>query len=610
MAGDMARQAASSAQVSRSLVPMLVESLRTSDGQPVLPRRREPDFAGLAAFTLDPGGRVVSWSVTATALFGPDARAAIGRDVCDVLMTGPGQRELVGHALAEVAAGRVWTATVAGGSLGEGRFAFRWEAMAGPGGAVLVVVQRAWPQRAPSWLSEATARIGSSLDLAETAAEVADAAVPWFADAAGIYVIERLLAADELASPRAGFSAAVRRLAARLSGPVEAATGAALPVGEVIVLSADSLRSQAMATGKPVLASGGPKIVVGCTSFLAMPLIARGVVVGCAVFGRAAASPAFNAGDVALAGALAARAAVGIDNARLYDRERRTALALQRGLLPGQPDIPAGMEVAHAYLPVGDHVVGGDWHDIVRLPDGRAALIVGDAMGHGPEAAAVMVQLRTAAHTLAELGLPPGQVLCKLDAMAAAMDGALDGAATDRTGRDTAGRDGAGNTARTDMARTDMARTDMARTDMARTDTMAAGTAAPFATCVYAVIDPSGGASGIVQAGHLPPVLVLPDGATEVLDLPPGLPLGLGAGSFQVTQFSLIPGATLALYTDGLVESRTRPIDDGLAALRGALSSALAEPGSTLDGACQTVTQLLCQQGEDDITLMLARTRQ
>jgi GAF domain-containing protein len=530
----------------------------------VLPQRREPDLADLAAFTLDPAGRIVSWSVTATALFGPQARAAIGQDVCDVLMTGPGQRQLVGHALAEVAAGRVWTATVAGGSLGEGRFAFRWEPMAGSDGAVLVVVQRAWPQRAPSWLSEATARIGTSLDLAETASEVVDAAVPWFADAVGIYVIERLLAADEVASPRAGLGAAVRRLAARLSGPVEAATGAALPAGEVVVLDADSLRSQAMATGKPVLSSGGAKIVVGCTSFLTMPLIARGAVVGCAVFGRTAASPAFNPGDVALADVLASHAAVGIDNARLYDRERRAALALQRGLLPGQPDIPAGIAVAHSYLPVGDHVVGGDWHDIVPLPDGRAALIVGDAMGHGPEAAAVMVQLRTAAHTLAELGLPPGQVLRKLDAMAAGMD--------------TAGMD--------------------------------AGTAAPFATCVYAVIDPSGGASGIVQAGHLPPVLVLPDGETEVLDLPPGLPLGLGTGSFEATQFSLIPGATLALYTDGLVESRSRPIDDGLAALRDALSSALTGPGSTLDDACRTVTQLLCEHGEDDITLMLARTCQ
>jgi hypothetical protein len=530
------------------------------DGQPMLPRRREPDLAGLAAFTLDPGGRVVSWSVTATALFGHQARVAIGHDVCDVLMTGPGQRELVARALAEVAAGRVWSATVAGGSLGEGRFALRWEPMAGPDGTVLVIVQRAWPQHSPSWLNEATARIGSSLDLAQTASEVADAAVPWFADAAIIYAIERLLAADELVSPRAGPGSAVRRLAARLSGQGEAVTDTLLPPGEILVLSADTLRSQAMATGKPVLSGDlAIDIATGCTSFLAMPLVARGVVVGCAVFGRGPASPVFNPGDVALADALASRAAVGIDNARLYDRERRTALALQRGLLPGQPDIPAGMEIAHAYLPVGDHVVGGDWHDIVPLPDGRAALIVGDAMGHGPEAAAVMVQLRTAAHILAELGLPPGQVLRKLDTMAAGMD---------------------------KMA------------------------AAPFATCVYAVIDPSGGTSEIVQAGHLPPVLVLPGGATQVLDLPPGLPLGLGAGSFQVTQLSLAPGATLALYTDGLVESRTRAIDDGLVALCGALSSALAHPGSTLDSACRTVTQLLREHGEDDITLLLARTRQ
>jgi len=543
----------------------------------VLPRRREPDLAGLAAFTLDPGGRVVSWSVTATALFGYQPSAAIGHDVCDVLMTGPGQRELVGHALAEVAAGRVWTATVAGGSLGEGRFALRCEPMDGPDGTVLVIAQRAWPQRAPRWLNEAAARIGSSLDLAQTAAEVADAAVPWFADATIIYGVERLLAADELASPQAAAGSAVRRLAARLSDQAAAVTDVMLPAGEVLVIATDTLRTQAMATGQPALSgpldsesaarlTGSPgslENVTGCTSFLAMPLIARAVVVGCAVFGRAPASPAFNPGDVALAGALASRAAVGIDNARLYDRQRRTALALQRGLLPGRPDIPAGMEVAHAYLPVGDHVVGGDWHDIVPLPDGRAALIVGDAMGHGPEAAAVMVQLRTAAHTLAELGLPPGQVLRRLDATAAGMD------------------------------------------------QMAAGmTAAPFATCVYAVIDPSGGGTEIAQAGHLPPVLVLPGGATEVLDLPPGLPLGLGAGSFQVTQFSLVPGATLALYTDGLVESRTRTIDDGLAALRAALSSALAGPGTTLDAACQAVTQRLRAHGEDDITLMLARTRQ
>ena len=189
------------------------------------------------------------------------------------------------------------------------------------------------------------------------------------------------------------------------------------------------------------------------------------------------------------------------------------------------------------------------------LSGGRAALIVGDAMGHGPEAAAVMVQLRTAAHTLADLDLPPEEVLRRLDKMAAEI------------------------------------------------------AAAPFATCNYAVVDPPGGGCEIVQAGHLPPALVPPGGAPVMLDLPPGLPLGLGAESFQATQLTLPPGTTLALYTDGLVESRTRTIDAGLAALRHALSHALTRPGTALGDACGAVIEELHEHREDDITLVLARTR-
>jgi serine phosphatase RsbU (regulator of sigma subunit) len=344
--------------------------------------------------------------------------------------------------------------------------------------------------------------------------------------------------------------------------------------GEVLVVGEDSPSFAAMAGHGPVVFDrldaesaeriarrpGGREFTAGHASFLAMPLVARGAVVGCATFGRAPAGPPFGPADIAAAGELASRAAVCIDNARLYDRERRTAQALQRGLLPGRPQVPAGLEVAHRYLPVGDNIVGGDWYDIVPLPGRRAALIVGDAMGHGPEAAAVMVQLRTAAHTLAGLDLPAGQVLSRLD-------------------------------------------------------TMAAGLAASFAaTCIYAVIDPPGSSCVIAQAGHYPPLLVLPCGATRVLELPPGLPLGLGAEasaeSFEATQINLPPGATLALYTDGLVESRTRPLDHGLAALRGALGTALARPRATLGSTCATVTRALRQHGEDDITLVLARIRQ
>jgi hypothetical protein len=537
------------------------------DDSTTLPRRREPDLTGLAAFTLDPQGLVTTWSVTATALFGYPANSIVGQHVCDVLMTGPGQRDLVRHALAEVEAGRVWTATVAGGLLGEGRFSIRWEPRAGPGDGSLVITQRAWPQPRPSWLSEGAARIGTTLDVVQTASEVTDVAVPWFADAAFIYATERLLAADDFTSLRAGQSAVMRRLAARVADSPEAVTSALVRPGEVLIFATETPAYRAMASGQPVLFDEldtedaerlrrvGGEVFTRQASFLAMPLAARGLVIGCAFFARAPASPAFNDGDVLLAAELASRAAVCIDNARLYDLERRTAVALERGLLPVQPQVPSGLEVAHRYLPVGANVVGGDWHDIVPVSGGRAVLVVGDAMGHGPEAAAVMVQLRTATHTLADMELPPEQVLPRLDKMAAGM------------------------------------------------------AAAQFATCVYTVIDPAGGSCEVARAGHLPPVLALPGGTTQVLDLPPGLPLGLGAGIFEARRFGLPPGATLALYTDGLVESRSRPIDRGMAALQEALTSALADPSVALDAACEQVTATLRQHGEDDITLVLARIR-
>jgi Stage II sporulation protein E (SpoIIE)/GAF domain len=537
------------------------------DDRSALPRRREPDLTGLAAFTLDPEGLVTTWSVTATALFGYPADVVVGHHVCDVLMTGPGQRDLVGHALAEAAVGRVWTTTVAGGLLGEGRFSIRCEPLAGPGNGSLVIAQRAWPQPRPSWLSEGAARIGNTLDLTQTASEVTDVAVPWFADAAFIYAAERLLVADDFTSLRAGQAAVVRRLAARLSDSAQAGTGTLVRPGEVLVFAPETPGYRAMATGHPVLfdeldpesaerlRQPGGEVFTSYSSFLAMPLAARGSVIGCAVFARAPASPAFNDGDVTLAAELASRAAVCIDNARLYDLERRTALALQRGLLAAAPQVPPGLEVAHRYVPVGANVVGGDWYDLVPVSGGKAVLVVGDAMGHGPEAAAVMVQLRTATHTLADLELPPEEVLSRLDKMAAGM------------------------------------------------------AAAPFATCLYTVIDPAAGSCVVARAGHPPPVLVVPGGTTRALDLPAGLPLGLRAGTFEARRIGLPPGATLALYTDGLVESRSRPIDRGLAALQQALDAALADPSVAVDSACQRVTGMLSEQGEDDITLVLARIR-
>jgi hypothetical protein len=541
------------------------------EDRPALPRRREPDLSGLAMFTMDSAGRLTSWSPTAAGMFGHQADAVIGRHLSEVLLTGPGQDSLVERALAEVAEGRVWSTTVAGGSLGEGRFAVRCEPDGGQGG-VLVLIERAWPQPSPAWLRDAAERIGRTLDLYQTAAEVIDVAVPGFADSAGLYVTDRLLVADEFVSAKPGTGVVVRRLAARLAGQSEEATNDRLPAGEVLFLAEGSRRLQAISTGQPVLFDWSDEMepeqlarqsgvyleqaAAGYT-FLAVPLAARGAVVGCAVFGRSPGGPGFSPGEVTLALELSSRAALALDNARLYDRERRTAQALQRGLMPGLPQIPPGLEVAQKFLPVGDSVVGGDWHDIVPLPGGRAALIVGDAMGHGPEAAAVMVQLRTAAHILAGRALPPGEILRSLDSIVAQLPGVPS-----------------------------------------------------FATCITTVIDPASGSCLAAQAGHLPPVLVRPGGQTEVLDLPTGLPLGLGADSFDPIEVPFPPGTTLALYTDGLVENRSRPIEGGLAALCDALSTELSKPGRDLDEACEAVARRLREGGEDDATLVLVRIRQ
>ena len=547
---------------------MPVESWVAGDGRPVLPRRRAPDLAGLAAFTLDPDGRVEAWPLTAERLFGHPAAAVIGRDLRDVLLTGPGQRELAHEALAEVRAGRVWNMTLAmafaGGS---GPVSIRCEPLAGPGSGVLVIAQHASLVIGSEWLRHATDRIGTTLDLPRTAGEVVSVSVPAFADAAAVFVAERLLAADEAGRHQAGPTAVVRRIVARVVGEPDEVTDGLLPPDEVLVLSADSPSYRAMEGNRPVVFDqldpetterlarrpGGLEFTARYASFLAVPLTARGVVLGCITLCRAPSSPSFGPTDIAAADELASRAGVSIDNARLYDRERRSAVALQQGMLPGESQVPAGLEVAHRFLPVGLNVVGGDWHDIVTLPGGRAALIVGDAMGHGPEAAAVMVQLRTAAHTLAELDLPPGEVLRKLDRMAASLPGA------------------------------------------------------PFATCVLAVVDTAGGECLIAAAGHPPPAVAGPDGAARMLDLPAGLPLGLGAGSVETTEVTLPPGATLALYTDGLVETRARSMEEGITALRNALAAALGRSDGTLDNCCETVTQALSPHGEDDVTLVLAR---
>ncbi|RKE23200.1 SpoIIE family protein phosphatase [Streptomyces sp. TLI_171] len=419
-----------------------------------------------------------------------------------------------------------------------------------------------------SLLASASARIGTTLDLRRTAEELVEAVIPRFADFATVDLLEPVLRGEEPAPIQPEKSIQVRAVAvgeAYGSG----LTGAADQIGGTTEYGPHRVYTQCLRSGRPLLKPHvdeevlrglvpdpdrvGPGMAAGIHSYLLVPVIARGMVLGGAEFVRTRNPEPFGAADVSLAEELVARAALAIDNARLYRRERETALTLQRSLLPQEIHRTLGLEIAHRYLPSSVvSEVGGDWFDVVPLSCGRVALVVGDVMGHGIRAAATMGQLRTVARTLATLDLPPEQVLGRLDETASAI--------------------GEGQ----------------------------------FATCVCAVYDPVDRTFVIASAGHLPPIRVDPDGTPHVVHLPPGVPLGVGGGggAFESTEFTLPAGSTFALYTDGLVERRGRDLDEGIDLLARTLST----PGRTLEESCDAALSALVTDGtEDDIAMIMAR---
>ncbi len=376
-------------------------------------------------------------------------------------------------------------------------------------------------------------------------------------------------------------SAALRRVAfasavsdAPLSGP-----GALVSVGDIHRYPAASPGALALRTARPrLIEGGGPEDLVQST--LVVPLVAHDTVVGLAQFSRTKGSEPFGERDRAVAVELAARAAVCIDNARLYRREHERALILQRSLLPpGDPEA-AGLDIACRYLPGNAATeVGGDWFDVIELPGHRTALVVGDVMGRGLRAAVAMGELRTAVRTLALLDLEPAEVLTALDEIA----------------RGLGAPGGSQQASRAALHSRDADRSEVY-----------------LATCVYAVYDPVTRRCTIANAGHMPPVLVEPPDEAGVprpallLEVPPGMPLGVGGEPFEEVEVDLPEGALLALYTDGLVESRDHPLEEGLRGLR----AALADPVRPLEDVCDHVLNTLdTRHGEDDIALLMARVQ-
>ncbi|MCF0080276.1 SpoIIE family protein phosphatase [Streptomyces lomondensis] len=683
------------------------------------------------------------------------------------------------------------------------------------------MTEQFWARKRLQLIAEAGRRIGSTLDVTRTAQELADVTVPVLADFVSVDLLAEL---DDLHEPPAHRVPAdgpllLRRVALRSVTPgVPEAVG---PIGRVESYPEGSAPFESMRTGRPAVhavtdaaVTGWPAYdparaarvrTLGIHSVMTVPLAARGTTLGVAFFVRYRTPEPFRHDDQVLAGELAARAAVSIDNARRYSRERATAVTLQRSLLPQRLPRQAAVEVASRYLPAGAHAgVGGDWFDVIPLSGARVALVVGDVVGHGLHASATMGRLRTAVRTLADIDLPCDELLTHLDDLVArlsteeedgdARGGAAAGSAAPAAPADASGRaapvapaDGSGRAASAAPAEAFGHAETSGHADVsgragpaapgadasgragpaapvdgsgraasaapaeafghAETSGHAdvsgragpaapgadasgrAGPAAPVdgsgragpaapaegfghvetsgpadasgragpaapadasghaapvapadasghaetswpadtsgpaeisgtpdqagyaetdetpdqavyaetyrypepagyaetyrypepagyaetsgdvgATCLYVVYDPVSRRCCLAGAGHPVPAVVSPDGTVGLVGLPAAPPLGVGGLPYEATEVELPEGSLLALYTNGLIETRDRDLDDGVHRLR----EALARPAPSLDALCDRVLADLLPQPQrpsDDVALLIARTR-
>ncbi|MET9401602.1 SpoIIE family protein phosphatase [Kitasatospora sp. NPDC002965] len=430
-------------------------------------------------------------------------------------------------------------------------------------------LDEAWAaQQRLSLLNEASTRIGTTLDLDRTSEELVEVVIPRFADFVTVDLRDAVLGGEDPSPVPADGSVLMRAVAvgeAAADGTMSRAADQVGTTSQSAQVYAESLR-----TGRSILVSEvdeaalrrivasedrvQPGLDAGVHSYLMVPLLARGLVLGGVEFIRTRNPLPFGAADRSLAEELAARTALAIDNGRLYRRERETALTLQRSLLPQEIHRTLGLEIAYRYLPSSVvSEVGGDWFDVVPLSSGRVALVVGDVMGHGIRAAATMGQLRTVARTLITLELSPDRVMHRLDEATTAI--------------------GEGQ----------------------------------FATCVCVVYDPVGRHCTASCAGHLPPVVGDGRGGARLVELPPGAPLGVGGVPFESVEFTLPEDGLLALYTDGLVERRGRDLDEGLDLLcRTIAAGTHRSPEQTCDAV---LAELTGRTSEDDIAVIIAQAR-
>ncbi|RZS91111.1 PAS domain S-box-containing protein [Motilibacter rhizosphaerae] len=420
-------------------------------------------------------------------------------------------------------------------------------------------------------LSTAGERLTASLEVGETVDRLADLVVPALADWALLVTSERPGTMDRvLARHPDADPAFLRRYEAEVLGTTSYSTlFAGLLTGGGPRRYADydgrSRRAQRTAWAPSYVLDMTERL--GARSAMYVPLPGRHHIVGALGLFRGADRPAFSERDLQIAVDLGARAGLALDNALLYTAQHRIAEVLQRSLLPELPAVP-GITAAAAYQPSDSAAdVGGDFYELVPLPDGSTGLAIGDVVGHDTLAAGAMGHLRgllracawdTSYRARAEgerrrAGAAPGVVLERVDRLLAGL--------------------GIGTLATAAYA------------TLARPDEPGA----PWAVCWS-------------SAGHPPLVVRLPDGSVEQLDGGGGVMLGVRDAPRTTACRTLPAGSTLVAYTDGLVERRGEHLDDGLARLRALVAAGPAEPSAL---AAHLLDQLPGR--EDDVALLVVR---
>ncbi|MGI8450442.1 MAG: SpoIIE family protein phosphatase, partial [Streptosporangiaceae bacterium] len=454
---------------------------------------------------IDETGRVIQHDRNAPDILPLDSASLMGAHLSDLIASPSTAGAALTTLLDAVRAGREATAVLPIGTR-EGR---RVETVASvqpmhgetPGLAALAVLKMPPTQHERfvdpalmrhSLLDDTFRQIGATLDLDQVARGLINILVQHFCTAAGLLVLESVAAGDEFPVHPPDGSQMLRRLAVATDDG-SPCWDAAFPTGEVLLYPPGTPYVECMDTGKPVRVtmldhqaavsiaeSWLRRPVAGLlseASMLLLPLATKDASLGFFVCTRKSGYRPFDDYDSEIGMEFASRAGIFIDNARQYNRERTTALTLQRSLLPTGLSAPSSVDVQHRYLPGSKLIeVGGDWYESIALPGARAALVVGDVAGHGVRAAVTMGRLRTAIHTLATLELAPADTLQQLNELMTSL-----------------------------------------------------GEREPhFATCAYALYDAVTGSCEIASAGHLPPLLVPPDGNGEFLDTSPAPPLGVG----------------------------------------------------------------------------------